>query len=103
MIGAPDRVNGEAPDAFLGDARRRSGRKQVAPIEKVRHVELVRETPKPGKILHLLLKEVPWCACRSPAAPRDSAGLSAKFLVRNGIDSSRWRAFEANPAWSASA
>ncbi|MGW6936536.1 AMP-binding protein [Lentzea sp. NPDC054927] len=66
VIGAPDRVNGEVPKAFVvtqGDVTAEelmafvAG--EVAPFKKVRQVEFVEEIPKSvsGKILRRLLKE----------------------------------------------
>ncbi|MDX8036420.1 AMP-binding protein [Lentzea sp. BCCO 10_0856] len=66
VIGAPDRVNGEVPKAFVvtqGDVTAEElmafVAAEVAPFKKVRQVEFVEEIPKSvsGKILRRLLKE----------------------------------------------
>ncbi|GAB2822450.1 AMP-binding protein [Lentzea nigeriaca] len=65
VIGAPDRVNGEVPKAFVvteGDVTAEEliafVAAEVAPFKKVRQVEFVEEIPKSvsGKILRRLLK-----------------------------------------------
>jgi acyl-CoA synthetase (AMP-forming)/AMP-acid ligase II len=65
VIGAPDRVNGEVPHAFVvtqgdvtADELMAFVAAEVAPYKKVRQVEFVREIPKSvsGKILRRLLK-----------------------------------------------
>jgi acyl-CoA synthetase (AMP-forming)/AMP-acid ligase II len=66
VVGAPDRVNGEVPKAFVvtqGDVTAEElmafVAAEVAPFKKVRQVEFVREIPKSvsGKVLRRLLKE----------------------------------------------
>lgn len=66
VIGAPDRVNGEIPKAFVvtqGDVTAEElmafVAAEVAPFKKVRQVEFVQEIPKSisGKILRRLLKD----------------------------------------------
>jgi acyl-CoA synthetase (AMP-forming)/AMP-acid ligase II len=65
VIGAPDRVNGEVPKAFVvtqgdvtADELMAFVAAEVAPYKKIRQVEFVREIPRSvsGKILRRLLK-----------------------------------------------
>ncbi|MFS8100735.1 AMP-binding protein [Lentzea alba] len=71
VVGAPDRVNGEVPKAFVvtqgdvtADELMAFVAAEVAPFKKVRQVEFVAEIPRSvsGKILRRLLKEAGECA-----------------------------------------